>query len=159
MTECGPQVVRASVEGQKLSKDSGFPHSLPHFLVTGVCDQYPQRTRNPELHYLFHLLRTEPSHWIQSSSRPHGQCGDNSEHPAQVQLESNLHDPSEEGVGVWALRTPLPCYLYKDRGPLLMQTLRLGILRRLLNLNLLAHRLPKFDSREHTAVWEGPIFP
>lgn len=97
VAECSPQVVRASVEGQRLSKDSGFPHSLPHFLVTGVCDQYPQRTRDAELQYLFHLPLTEPSRWIHSSSRTHGQRGDNSEHPAQVQLESNLYDPCEEG--------------------------------------------------------------
>lgn len=61
---------------------------------TGVHDQYPQEKRNVESHNLFHLGLPESSLGIHPYSRPHGQRGDNSEHPAKLQVESNLHDPN-----------------------------------------------------------------
>lgn len=90
MTEQGQQEVIASMEGQD---DQGFT-LIATLSPTGVCDQYPPERRNVESQYLFHLGLPAPSLGIHPFCRPHGQRGDSSEHPAQLQLESNLHDPS-----------------------------------------------------------------
>lgn len=74
-------------------RDQGFTLNAT-LSLTGVCDQYPQEKRNVEPHHLLHLRLPAPSFGIHPSRRPPGQRGDGSEHPVQLQLESNLHDPS-----------------------------------------------------------------
>lgn len=90
MTEQGQQEVIASLEGQD---EQGFTLTAT-LSSTGVCDQYQPERRNVEPQRLFYLGLPATPLGIHPFCRPHGQRGDGSEHAAQLQLESNLHEPS-----------------------------------------------------------------